>query len=231
MQIHKPSRRSRRKRRTATAILDATEQLLLKCGYEQMTMQQVADAADVAIGSLYSYFDNKARLAAAVVERALADDEASMDRGHVAGTPLDRLARLTDELFEIYRRHPLLFRLSLDPAPARSPALRPDVADRIRRRTDAELQRLAQLLREGVEVGELQPLDPEQTATFLWASFGGLIVLHLRGDLDDAQFDAVFRLGQQHLARALLAGPAQETSATSPRPDQRSTRSSPASPL
>lgn len=51
------------------AILDAAEQLIRTKGYERMSIQDVQDTLGVSRGAIYHYFDSKADLLEAVVER------------------------------------------------------------------------------------------------------------------------------------------------------------------
>lgn len=53
------TRQTRRKARTASAILEAAERLFLTRGYHATTVEQLAEEADVAIGSLYGHFGGK----------------------------------------------------------------------------------------------------------------------------------------------------------------------------
>lgn len=55
--------RARKKARTRTAIREQALRLFLSQGYEATSVQQVADAADVSLSTLFRYFPTKARLA------------------------------------------------------------------------------------------------------------------------------------------------------------------------
>ena len=54
-----PPAPSAAKRRTAGAILDAAERLFLGRGYTATTMEDLSEAADVAVGSIYAHFGGK----------------------------------------------------------------------------------------------------------------------------------------------------------------------------
>jgi AcrR family transcriptional regulator len=51
------------------AFLDAGERLIRTKGYEQMTVQDVLDELGTSKGAFYHYFDSKAALLAAIIER------------------------------------------------------------------------------------------------------------------------------------------------------------------
>lgn len=66
--------RQARAQATVQAVLEATSQVLVECGYAKLTTTKVADRAGVSVGTLYQYFRDKAELVRAVhqvhVERA-----------------------------------------------------------------------------------------------------------------------------------------------------------------
>src|SRR4051794_119701 len=72
------SRSERKKAKTASAILDAAEFLFRLRGFQTTTVDEIAERADVSVGSVYVHFENKANLYFALVERALAINEAAM---------------------------------------------------------------------------------------------------------------------------------------------------------
>jgi AcrR family transcriptional regulator len=52
-------RLERRKARTRASILSAASQLFLRHGYEDTSIQQIAELADTGVGTLYGYFASK----------------------------------------------------------------------------------------------------------------------------------------------------------------------------
>lgn len=54
--------RERKKARTRTEIREHALRLFLEHGYEATTVQQIADAAEVSLSTLFRYFPTKARL-------------------------------------------------------------------------------------------------------------------------------------------------------------------------
>ena len=62
------------------AILDATIQVLLSVGKEQLTTTKVALRAGVSVGTLYQYFPNKSALLQAALKRHLAELAKAVER-------------------------------------------------------------------------------------------------------------------------------------------------------
>lgn len=65
--------RQARSRTTYDSMLDAAARLLEQRGYAALTTNHVAEAAGVAIGSLYEYFPSKEVIVAEVVRRTMAE--------------------------------------------------------------------------------------------------------------------------------------------------------------
>jgi len=63
----------RKKRQKRNTIIDKAEKIMAKKGYWDMTMDEVAEDADVAKGTIYLYFNSKEALCAAVMARNIAD--------------------------------------------------------------------------------------------------------------------------------------------------------------
>ena len=75
---------------TVEAILQATIQVLLRDGKEQLTTTRVAGRAGVSVGTLYQYFPNKKSLLQAVLRRHLEQVSGAVERvcREQAGKPL-----------------------------------------------------------------------------------------------------------------------------------------------
>ena len=82
------------------AILTAAERCFQRSGYAQTTMDQIAESASVAKGSIYNYFTNKQDLFDTLVEQALESTEA--DYEHMlrsCRTAREKLERMLDNWF------------------------------------------------------------------------------------------------------------------------------------
>jgi len=71
----KPDRQPRRRARTRRAILDAAGRLFAERGYTAATMEAIAEAADVAVETVYVRFGSKRNLLAAYLDVSIAGDD------------------------------------------------------------------------------------------------------------------------------------------------------------
>jgi AcrR family transcriptional regulator len=77
-----PGRRARKALATRHAVLDAAETLFVRDGYAAATIAAIADAADVAVQTVYAVFGNKrAILNELLTVRVVGDDETIPKRG------------------------------------------------------------------------------------------------------------------------------------------------------
>jgi len=204
------SRTDRRKARTANAIRDAAERLFIGRGYSATTMDELAQEADVAVGSIYAHFGSKEGVYSALIERALELDKQYCDAGFDAGSsPAERLLGLAEGYLRFAREHPGYFQLFRFPPPDRPGAeLTPTATARVAQRIKDETRRMAGEIQRGIDEGLGRPMDANITATFLWAAWDGVISCHLGPSnmgLTDRQFDAVLDRAREFLALGLLA--------------------------
>jgi AcrR family transcriptional regulator len=98
------AQRERRKR-----ILDATLALASKGGYDAVQMREVAERADVALGTLYRYFPSKIHLLVSGLIREFERTKEKLDRRPIPGdTPAERIIYVLNKVTKTMQREPLL---------------------------------------------------------------------------------------------------------------------------
>jgi len=172
----KVSRTVARTAATYRAIVDAAEHFLLEGGAEALTLEAVADRADVAVQTIYNRVGGRSALLIAVAERALEETRQYMDAAYAAaGTPMERIVNVARAYTRFAAERPHQFRFLVDP-PSEPAAL-----GRITDIIDEENGKLAAAIREGIADGSINPnLDPRITATTLWAAMNGILALYWR---------------------------------------------------
>ncbi len=203
------TRGERRKARTATAILDAAERLFLGLGFAATTIEELSDAADVAIGSIYAHFGDKAGVYAALIDRALELDRRYSEGGLAKGdSPLERLVGLAEGYLGFARDHPGYFRLFRFPPHDRPEGGGVDGPEaRVANRIGEETARMAGLLEAAIAEGIVRKIDPVATARFLWAAWDGVIASHLgpaNMTLSDEEFEQVLDRARETIVLGIV---------------------------
>ncbi|HJQ43730.1 MAG TPA: TetR/AcrR family transcriptional regulator [Jatrophihabitantaceae bacterium] len=172
-----------RRQRTIDALLHAAEALFAEHSVDEVTVEQIAAAAGVAVSSIYNHFGSKAGLHAAIVQRALDTDRDFMDRAYVAGrSPIDQLYAAADQYLEFYLRYPEYFRMLAFPAGPGQYAAGASLAAELAASVDEQNERMVTALDDAIAAGELRPVDPREVATVLWSAWNGIISLGWRPD-------------------------------------------------
>jgi len=98
-------RQAERRRR----ILRASTALAARGGYEAVQMREVADGAEVALGTLYRYFPSKVHLLVAVMQEQLQQLHEQVRRHPPVGAdPATRVAETLTHAFHALQREPRL---------------------------------------------------------------------------------------------------------------------------
>ena len=146
------------------AFLDATEGLIQTQGYERMTIQDVLLAVGASKGALYHYFDSKEALLDGVVERLT--DSALVSVSGIVDDPSIPAPRKLERVFgsiaafKAERRDLILAILDVWTSPANV-----RVREKVRQLAAARLGPVVgAVLRQGLEEGAFQGVDPEMTA-------------------------------------------------------------------
>ncbi|MGE5398198.1 MAG: TetR/AcrR family transcriptional regulator [Chitinophagales bacterium] len=71
MSLSKPSRTDKRKEETKNRITEVAMDLFINQGFDQTTIDQIADAADVAKGTIYNHFPEKEAILSEHIQRVI----------------------------------------------------------------------------------------------------------------------------------------------------------------
>jgi TetR/AcrR family transcriptional regulator, cholesterol catabolism regulator len=75
-------------------ILDAAVELATDGGYDAVQMREVADRADVALGTLYRYFPSKVHLLVSAMGRTFNELQVGVETSGASSTPEERVYRV-----------------------------------------------------------------------------------------------------------------------------------------
>lgn len=156
-------------------VLDAAQALFSSNGYDATSVSAIAKQAGISKGAVYLYFPSKQAILEALVERAVGEIPAEMiamaahHRGSVRET-------ITFLLTQVARRLSHPDALAVPKLVVREALTAPDIARMYRQNVmDRAMPAMIALLREGIERGELRPIDPEMALR----SLIGPVVVHL----------------------------------------------------
>jgi AcrR family transcriptional regulator len=158
-------------------ILEAARKLFLERGFEAANLDEVAQRAGVAKGTIYRYFDSKAEL---YVEVLVWNADAFVERmRHTLDpslSPREQVMQTGRFYVRHYAEHPEYFRIFWAVENQRMIGELPEplleiVWDLWRR----GLAIAVEIIENGVKVGAFRPCDAWQTASLLWVLANGLI--------------------------------------------------------
>jgi len=170
-------RRAQRKAAQRQKILEAAREVFFRDGFMEANLDEVARIADVAKGTLYRYFENKAELYVAVLSHNGGIFEDRMRRAVADGRdPVERIRSLGRFYLDHWSSNPEYFEIfwALENQPVIG-ALPDAVVGEVTRLWRECLQILADVISDGVENGAFGPCDPWIVANILWTTANGLI--------------------------------------------------------
>jgi AcrR family transcriptional regulator len=97
-----------RSKNTVESILQSAEELFLKHGFENSTVEQIAKRAGVGIGSVYDYFPNKTSIALALLESVsatIANDSKTYFTVYGKNSIKESLPKVVRQIYGSYKRH------------------------------------------------------------------------------------------------------------------------------
>lgn len=201
----KPGRVARRRARVRADLLSAARQVFITRGYQEATISEITQIADVAMGTFYLHFRDKEELLVALAEEGLATIREQI-HATIAQAPADPLLPLIIRtlLRAAYQQRDLFLLIGAS-----------ESALLVRTRTHQAQQGLAghflPLLQQAREQGQLASYDPELLAHLLVGLL--LRAIDWWGEQDEPGPDVMadhllFMLGQG-LPASLLTGTGQ----------------------
>lgn len=172
------TRTQRRAAANRRAVIEAAREIIAAQGTGALTLEAVAERADVAVQTIYNRVGGRAALLTAVAELAMEENRTYMDAAYATpGSVEERLLRAAAEYARFARERPDEFRILSDPPHE------PETLERIAELTREQNGKLAAILRDAVADGTARAdLDPDRVATTLWAAFNGILSLSWRTD-------------------------------------------------
>lgn len=161
------------------AILAAAGELFDQQGFNQTSLQDIADALGMARPSLYHYFENRDQILATGIDAiTVRRDELLDELTAVDGDPVRRLELLVDGLARLIVENRLWISVLFNDGIA----LPPDARERDIRSREAFYDALTDVIRDGIASGHFRELDARATALTVVSALSGLQGDYLAGE-------------------------------------------------
>ncbi|RAI70854.1 TetR/AcrR family transcriptional regulator [Pseudomonas fluorescens] len=194
--IASPTRTQRKAEATRLAIIQIAEALILESGAAALTLEVVAERADVAVQTIYNRIGGRSALLMAVAERVFEENKTYMDVAYAtAGTPLERLQIAAQGYFRFAFERPNEFRLLADPPNE------PEALARVSELVRHQNSKMEAAIRDGISDGSIDPtIDPYLATTSMWAAANGILSLAWRADATPISPEVMEQLLAQWMA-------------------------------
>jgi AcrR family transcriptional regulator len=192
---------------TKERIFRASRDLLRQKGIVGFSMRGVAERVGVSATALYRHFADKDALLATLLDEGFSTFSSYLMRALAEKTPLERLRGAGYAYFDFARDHPRDYALMFM-TPCQDLGL-DHVSESARARMDATFVFLVDRVKECIEAGVCEPLDPMAIALNIWAEVHGLACLRLNGQLaemDGPAFRAAVEFMLDRIAASLHPG-------------------------
>jgi len=191
----------------ADEILDGVYRALCAHGYASLTMQDIADECDKSKSLLHYHYDTKEDLLVAFLSRMITDYEEGLE-DEKDDPPIDRLAWfLAQFVFTPDEDERQSFHLALLEMRSQGP-FNERMREQLVRSDEVLRETVAGILREGIDEGVFEPVDPERTAALLVATLDGGRTRQVTLDeepTDDSYTRTIVEQAIEHIVEPLLA--------------------------
>ena len=161
--------RSLRKQREIEArrdeILSAAECLFSKHGFFKTSMAEIAGAAQFAMGTLYRFFESKEDIYISLVEAKVEELMSLLEeRVSHANTATEKIQAVIEVKLAFADKNRDFFRIYVSEWSGFEWTVKSAFGDRVWKRYLAQIQMVADLIREGIRKGEFREINPEDTS-------------------------------------------------------------------
>lgn len=172
-------RRERERLARREQILEAAKEVFWEKGFLNATTEEIAQRAELAVGTLYLYFQSKEEMYISLYFESVDIFRQELERIQALPVaPDEKLHMLWDFLYTYYQEYPTHYRiLTFLHNEGLRGAVSPEVIEEINRRTGRNFSLAARIVREGMEAGIYKAGNPREVVDVLWSLLTGLVQL------------------------------------------------------
>lgn len=168
-------RREAEKEAIKRKIIDAASEILLKEGYEKLSVRKIASKIEYSPGIIYHYFKDKAEIVAYVVEEGYENilkriGEVPIDAEHPERTIEQGLRKYIDLMLEMPHQFRTILMNDIEAIQDKVNILSKGISQERK-----SIQSLCKLIELGISNGKFRKMDVELTAQVIWTSTFGLL--------------------------------------------------------
>jgi TetR/AcrR family fatty acid metabolism transcriptional regulator len=164
-------------------IQEAAMRVIAKKGISAATMNEIADEAGIAKGTIYLYFQNRDELLDKVAEFAISKLNTRLVEACAGAQGFDKQFRaMVETAMEFFDANSQFFRVYASARFPEAQAHPSHLECRRNERMEAHLQYVAQFLEQGMRDGKIRAADPTRLAIFLIEAVNSIIMLRLGED-------------------------------------------------
>ena len=210
------SRAARRRNDKRNRVLDEAEKMFTADTYSAVRIEEVADAADISVGTVYNYFGGKEGLYLAVSERVLDRVEELLAPAYDPDLDAERAITLLGERYlQALISHPIACRSLVSETQTPGGDIAEAARDRIARLYDAA----ASLIDRGISEGVVTPIDSALAARFIIGAWNGVFAstfTTLGPTMSTESVSRTLQLGTEILRRGMSATAPDDVTAPDP---------------
>jgi AcrR family transcriptional regulator len=161
------------------SLQEAAMRVIARKGMAAATVQDIADEAGVAKGTIYLYFKDRDELVETTFENAITQLHARVDESLLSDAPIEtRLRESILRVFEFFRENGEFFRLYISHRVPEGSARQKRHCEIYRRR----ITRMAEILGQAMERGEIRRADPDRLALFITEGTNAIVIERVMED-------------------------------------------------
>ena len=184
-----PRRRARSKEAKALkrrSLLQAALDLFMAHGFQGTSIEMITDKAGESTGTFYLYFKNKVDIYRTLTTEGY-DILNERLKESVSWPGMNTMAKISAAIqayYRFYREYPGHYRI-ISILHINQPEFIEDrrQVERLNRLAAGLLKFFAEIIQEGIDNNELNPVDPWKTTNAIWAMLDGLFLLEIRNDM------------------------------------------------